>query len=91
MEPAELREMGAAPGPVEPKECWLVPAEVAAKEIAQAAAAGIGTRLAFVNSEEEFGWFDQPGHRPLTPVLGGSLSHRMITQISAVPAKTRAL
>jgi len=51
VEPAELREMGAAMAPVELKERWLALAEVAAKEIVRAAAAGIETGLAFVNSE----------------------------------------
>lgn len=72
VEPAELREMGGAFAPVELKERWLALAEVAAKEIARAAAAGIETGLTFVNSEGKIGWFDQTGYKPHTAVLGGS-------------------
>lgn len=73
VEPAELREMGAAFGPVELKARWLALADIAAKEIARAAAAGIEIGLAFVNSEGKIGWFDQTGFTPHTAVLGGSL------------------
>lgn len=73
VEPAELREMGASFAPVELKERWLALAEVAAKEIEQAAAAGIETGLTFVNSEGRIGWFDQAGYGSHTAVLGGSL------------------
>ena len=73
VDPAELREMGAVFAPVELKERWLALAEVASKEIERAAATGIETGLAFVNSEGGIGWFDQLGYRPHSAVLGGSL------------------
>ena len=71
--PAELREMGAALEPVPLKTQWLALAETALSEIQHAASAGHEPGVAFVNPQGRVLWFDAPGVTPHKPVLGGSL------------------
>ena len=71
--PAELREMGAAFEPVPLKTQWLALAEAALSEVQRAARAGFEPGVAFVNAQGHIAWFDTPGVTVHKAVLGGSL------------------
>ncbi len=71
--PAELREMGAAFDPVDLKTRWLALADTALREIQKAAAAGVEPGVAFVRDADQIGWHDSPGFSVHRATLGGSL------------------
>jgi hypothetical protein len=73
IDPAQLREMGAAIEPVPLKTQWLALAETALSEIQRAARAGLEPGVAFVNAQGRILWFDAPGVSEHKPALGGSL------------------
>jgi hypothetical protein len=73
IDPAELREMGAAFEPVPLKTQWLALADTALREIQRAASAGLEPGAAFLDPQGRVLWFDAPGATPHKPVLGGSI------------------
>ena len=73
VDPAQLREMGAAIDPSMLKTEWLQHSRVAEREIDRAAVAGVEVGLAFVNADRKIGWFDQAGYTAHRATLGGAL------------------
>jgi len=73
IDPAELKEMGAAFDPVALKSQWLDLARQCDREIERAATADIDAGLAYVGPGGEIGWFDTSAYRPHRATLGGAL------------------